>query len=49
MGDNIKEQTFGRLMGRMNLGREIWERNLGNEIKGRENMGLQNWGDIEDK
>ena len=31
----------------MNLGREILERNLGNEIQGRENMGLQNWGDIE--
>ena len=36
-------------MGRMNLMREILERNLGNEIQGRENMELQNWGDIEDK
>ena len=25
----------------MNLKREIWERNLGNEIQGRETMGLQ--------
>ena len=33
----------------MNLRREILERNLRNEIQGRENMGLQNWGDIEEK
>ena len=32
----------------INLGREISERNFGNEIQGKENMGLQNWGDIED-
>ena len=33
----------------MSLRKEIWERNLGNEIQGRENMGLKNWGDIEEK
>ena len=33
----------------MNLRREISEINLGNEIQGRENMGLQNLGDIEEK
>ena len=32
----------------MNLGREIFERNFWNELQGRENMGLQDWGDIED-
>ena len=36
-------------MGRMNLMREIWERTFGNEIQGRENMRLQDWGDIEEK
>ncbi len=33
----------------MNLRREILERNLGNEVQGRENIGLQNWEDIEEK
>ena len=33
----------------MNLRREILERNLGDEVQERENMRLQNWGDIEEK
>ena len=47
-GEKIKEH-LGGIDGDMNLMREIWERTLGNEINGRENMGLQNWGDIEEK
>ena len=45
MGQKIKEQTFGRKRQRW----ETSERNLGNEIEGKENMGLQSWGDIEEK
>ena len=33
----------------MNLRRGILERSLGNEIQERKTMGLQNWGDIEEK
>ena len=33
----------------MNLRREIGERYLWNEIQGRTNMELQNWGEIEEK
>ena len=47
MGGKIKEKTFGRQ--RINLRREIWEGNWGNEIQGIEDMGLQSWGDIEEK
>ena len=33
----------------MNFRRELSEINLGKEIQGRENFGLQNWGDIKEK
>ena len=42
---NIWEADTGRMSSR----REIWEINLGSDIQGRENVGLQNRGDIEEK
>ena len=51
IGEKIKKKknTWEADIGIMNLRREIWERTFGNEIQVRENMGLQSWGDIEEK
>ena len=49
MADKKRSQHLGGKHGRMRSRREIWDRNLGSELQGRENVGLHDYGDIIEK